>query len=126
MVGDETHFLHPSCFLPDIIRHAVWLYHRFTLSYRNVEDLPADRGLEVSKKSIRRWVLKFGSAIARNHRSVRRRLHDHLHLGGRVVSIGGQRMYMWRAVDSTQSSGVPRPTASAILAAPASKRSGDP
>ena len=90
MVGDETHFLHPSCFLPDIIRHAVWLYHRFTLSYRNVEDLPADRGLEVSKKSIRRWVLKFGSAIAKNLSSIRPRPDDHWQLDEIVVSTGGQ------------------------------------
>jgi putative transposase len=87
-------------FPPDIIRHAVWLYLRFTLSYRDVEDLLAERGLEVSNESIRRWVLKFGSAIARNLPSVRPRPHDHWHLDEMVVSIGGQRMYMWRAVDS--------------------------
>jgi putative transposase len=86
-------------FPPDVIRHAVWLYLRFTLSYRDVEDLLAERGLEVSNESIRRWVLKFGSAIARNLRSIRPRPHDHWHLDEMVVSIGGQRMYMWRAVD---------------------------
>ena len=58
---------------PDVIRHAVWLYLRFTLSYRDVEDLLAERGLEVSNESIRRWVLKFGPAIARNLRSIRPR-----------------------------------------------------
>jgi putative transposase len=47
-------------FPPDIIRHAVWLYLRFTLSFRDVEDLLAERGLEVSYETIRRWVLKFG------------------------------------------------------------------
>jgi putative transposase len=47
-------------FPPGIIRHAVWLYLRFTLSYRDVEDLLAERGLIVSNESIRRWVLKFG------------------------------------------------------------------
>ena len=87
-------------FPPDVIRHAVWLYLRFTLSYRDVEDLLAERGLEVSNELIRRWVLKFGSAIARNLRSIRPRPHDHWHLDEMVVSIGGQRMYMWRAVDS--------------------------
>ena len=87
-------------FPPDVIRHAVWLYLRFTLSYRDVEDLLAERGLEVSNKSIRRWVLKFGSAIARNLRSARPKPHDRWHLDEMVVSIGGQRMYMWRAVDS--------------------------
>ena len=87
-------------FPPDVIRHAVWLYLRFTLSYRDVEDLLAERGLEVSNESIRRWVLKFGSAIAKNLRSIRPRPHDQWHLDEMVVSIGGRRMYMWRAVDS--------------------------
>jgi transposase-like protein len=87
-------------FPPDVIRHAVRLYLRFTLSYRDVEDLLAERGLEVSNESIRRWVLKFGSAIARNLHSIRPRPHDQWHLDEMVVSIGGQRMYMWRAVDS--------------------------
>ena len=87
-------------FPPDVIQHAVWLYLRFTLSYRDVEDLLAERGLELSNESIRRWVLKFGSAIARNLRSARPKPHDRWHLDEMVVSIGGQRMYMWRAVDS--------------------------
>jgi putative transposase len=86
-------------FLPDVIRHAVWLNLRFTLSYRDVDDLLAERGLEVSNESIRRWVLKFGPAIARNLRSARPRPHDHWHLDEMLFSIGGQRMYMWRAVD---------------------------
>ena len=55
---------------------------------------------KVSDKSIRRWVLKFGSAIAKNLRNVRPRPHDEWHLDEMAVSIGGQRMYMWRAVDS--------------------------
>jgi len=63
-------------FPPDVIRHAVWLYLRFTLSYRDVEDLLAERGFDVSNESIRRWVLKFGPAIARNLRSIRPRPHD--------------------------------------------------
>jgi len=67
-------------FPSDVIRHAVWLYLRFTLSYRDVEDLLAERGLEVSNESIRRWVLKFGPAIARNLRSIRSRPHSQWHL----------------------------------------------
>jgi putative transposase len=55
-------------FLPDIIRHAVWLYARFTLSYRDVEDLLAERGLDISYETVRRWFLKFGEPIARNLR----------------------------------------------------------
>jgi DDE domain len=98
MLGSEMHLLRPSPLSAGVIRHAVWLYLRFTLSYRDVEVL-AEKGLEVSNESIRRWVLKFGSAIARNLRSIRPRPHNHWHLDEMVVSIGGQRMYMWRAVD---------------------------
>jgi hypothetical protein len=55
-------------FPSDVIQHAVWLYLRFPLSYRDVEDLLAERGLMVSNESISRWVLKFGPAIAKNLR----------------------------------------------------------
>ena len=55
-------------FPPVIIRHAVWLYVRFTLSYRGVEDLLAERGLDVCYETVRRWVLKFGPAFARELR----------------------------------------------------------
>jgi putative transposase len=53
-------------FPPLIIRHAVWLYVRFTLSYRDVEDLLAERGLDVSYETVRRWVLKFGPFLPAN------------------------------------------------------------
>src|ERR1700693_4256094 len=82
------------------IRHAVWLYLRFTLSYRDVEDLLAERGLEVSNETIRRWVLKFGPAFARSLRRGRPTPHDSWHLDEMVVWIGGRGMYMWRPVDS--------------------------
>ncbi len=52
-------------FPPVVIQHAVWLYLRFTLSYRDVEDLLAERGLDISYETVRRWVLKFGAAYAR-------------------------------------------------------------
>jgi putative transposase len=55
-------------FPPEIVRHAIWLYLRFTLSYRDVEELRAERGLDISYETVRRWVLKFGPAIARNLR----------------------------------------------------------
>jgi putative transposase len=87
-------------FPPDVIRHAVWLYLRFTLSYRDVEDLLAERGLEIRNETIRRWVLKFGPVVARNLRRVRPVPHSQWHLDEMVVSIAGRRMYMWRAVDS--------------------------
>ncbi len=58
-------------FPPDVIRHAVWLYLRFTLSYRDVEDLLAEHGLTVSNEAIRQGVLKFGPVIAKNLRAIR-------------------------------------------------------
>ena len=86
-------------FPPVIIQHAVWLYLRFTLSYRDVEDLLAERGLEVSYETVRRWVLKFGPAIARRLRQPRPRPSPRWHLDEMEVRIGGERMYLWQAVD---------------------------
>src|SRR6266404_9582815 len=63
-------------FPPSIIRHAVWLYLRFTLSYRDVEDPLAERGLDISYETVRRWVLKFGPLIARKLRQRRPRPSD--------------------------------------------------
>jgi len=83
-----------------IIRNAIWLYLRFTLSCRDVEELLAERGIDVSYETIRRWVLKFGSAFARNLGQLRPHPSDHWHLDEMVVSIQGRRMYLWRAVDS--------------------------
>ncbi len=87
-------------FPPDLIRHAVWLYMRFTLSYRDVENLLAERNLDISYETVRRWVLKFGPAIARNLRRARDRPDDRWHLDEMVVGLGGRHMYLWRAVDS--------------------------
>ena len=82
-----------------IIQHAIWLYLRFTLSYRDVEELLAERGFDLSYETIRRWVLKFGPAIARGLRQRRPRPGDRWHLDEMVVRIAGRRMYLWRAVD---------------------------
>ena len=87
-------------FPPDIIRHAVWIYLRFTLSYRDVEDPLAERGLMVSNESTPRWVLKFWPIIAKNLHAIRPKAHSRWHLDEMVVSIAGRQMYMWRAVDS--------------------------
>ncbi len=84
-------------FPPDLIRHAVWLYLRFTLSFRDVEDLLAERGIEVSYETVRRWVLKFGPTFARELR--RPRPSSRWHLDEMSVAIGGQRVWLWRAVD---------------------------
>src|SRR6267142_2022015 len=86
-------------FPPPVIQHAIWLYLRFTLSYRDVEELLAERGLEVSYETVRRWVLKFGSRIARRLRRSRPRPTDRWHLDEMVVRIAGRQMYLWRAVD---------------------------
>ena len=86
-------------FPPAIIRHTVWLYLRFTLSYRDVEDLLAERGLDVSYELVRRWVLKFGPLFARE---LRRRRHwptSRWHLDEMAVLIGGKQFWLWRAVD---------------------------
>jgi transposase-like protein len=71
---------------------------RFTLSYRDVEDLLAERGLDISYETVRSWVLKFGPLIARRLRRRRSRPSGQWHLGV-VVRIAGRQMYLWRAVD---------------------------
>jgi putative transposase len=86
-------------FPPTAIQHAVWLYLRFTLSYRDVEELLAERGLDVSYETIRRWVRKFGQAITCNLRRLRPRTSSRWHLDEMVVCIAGKQMYLWRAVD---------------------------
>ena len=86
-------------FPPVMIQHAVWLYLRFTLSYRDVEELLAERGLDISYETIRCWVLKFGPVIARRLRRQRPRPSDRWHLDEMVVRIAGERTYLWRAVD---------------------------
>jgi len=83
-----------------IIQHAVWLYFRFPLSYRDVEDMLAERGIDVSYESVRRWALKFGSAYAHRLRRLRPRPDCRWHLDEVFVSIRGKKMYLWRAVDS--------------------------
>src|ERR1700719_29784 len=83
---------------PEIIQHAMGLYLRFTLSYRDVEELLAARGLDIFYETVRSWVLKFGPVIARRLRRRRPRTSDR-HLDEMVVRIAGERMYLWRAVD---------------------------
>jgi putative transposase len=86
-------------FPPVIIQYAVWLYLRFTLSYRDVEELLAERGLDISYETVRCWVLKFGPVLARRLRRCRPRPSNRWHLDEMVVRIGGGQMYLWRAVD---------------------------
>src|SRR6266540_3406654 len=87
-------------FPPEIIQHAIWLYLRFTLSFRDVEELLAERDIDVSHETIRRWVAVFGPMIARRLRAMRPTPHTTWHLDEMFISIGGKRMYLWRAVDA--------------------------
>ena len=90
---------HGYRFPPEIISHAVWLYHRFCLSFRDVEDLLAERGVTVSYEAIRQWCQTFGFDYARRLRRRRGRLGDTWYLDELFVTIQGQRQYLWRAVD---------------------------
>jgi len=85
-------------FPAEIIQHAVWLYARFTLSFRDVEDLLAERGIDVSNETVRRWFLKFGQLIAGNLRRSRPRASARQHLDEMVIKIRGQKHWLWRAV----------------------------
>src|SRR5665213_2387879 len=86
-------------FPPDVIRYAVWLYFRFTLSVGDVEELLAQRRIEVSREAVRCWVIKIGPLIAANQRRHRCAPTGRWHLDKMVVRIRGRRMYLWRAVD---------------------------
>ena len=86
-------------FPPDVIRHAVWLYLRFTLSLRDVEEMLAERGLDLTYETVRRWVTKFGPLFARELRKRRPRPTGRWHLDEMVVKIAGKRHWLWRAVD---------------------------
>ena len=90
---------HGYRFPPDIISHAVWLYHRFCLSFRDVEDLLAQRGVTVTYETIRQWCQRFGPVYARRLRRRRGRMGDTWHLDEVFVTIQGRRQYLWRAVD---------------------------
>ena len=93
----SPHYRHR--FPADLISHAGWLYHVFSLSLRDVELLLAERGIIVSYESIRRWCLKFGSAVADNLRRRRPRPGDKWHLDEVFIRIQGKLRYLWRAVD---------------------------
>ena len=86
-------------FPPEIISHAVWLYHRFGLSFRDVEDLLAERGVSVTYESIRQWCLTFGLDYARRLRRRRGRMGNTWYLDELFVKIPGRQQYLWRAVD---------------------------
>src|SRR6185436_19366205 len=83
----------------EVIGHAVWLYHRFTLSLRDVEELMLARGVVVTYETIRSWCAKFGPDYAAQLRRRRPRPGDKWHFGEVFVKINGTTHYLWRAVD---------------------------
>ena len=87
-------------FPPEIIQQAIWLYVRFTLSFRDVEDLLAERGIMVSYETVRRWVNHFGPKIAADLRKRRPKPHTTWHLDEVYLKIDGRMVYLWRAVDA--------------------------
>ena len=87
-------------FPPEIIQQAIWLYLRFTLSFRDVEDLLAERGISVSYETVRRWVNHFGPKIAADLRRRRPKPHATWHLDEVYLKIDGRMVYLWRAVDA--------------------------
>ena len=86
-------------FPPDIISHAVWLYYRFNLSHRDIEDLLAERGIIVTRESIRLWCIKFGALYARRLKRKHRGYGDTFYIDEVFVRINGKQHYLWRAVD---------------------------
>jgi putative transposase len=86
-------------FPPEIIAHAVWLYFRFPLSLRLVEEMMLERGIVVPYETVRRWATKFGPEYARRLKRKRPSCHDIWHLDEVMITIGGQQHWLWRAVD---------------------------
>ena len=84
---------------PEIIAHCVWLYHRFPLSFREVEELMLTRGVVVSYETIRQWCAKFGQVYANRLRRRQARPGDKWHLDEVFIRINGTIYYLWRAVD---------------------------
>ena len=87
-------------FPPEVIHQAIWLYLRFTLSFRDVEDLLAERGISISYETVRRWVNHFGPIIAAQLRKRRPKPHATWHLDEVYLKIDGRMVYLWRAVDA--------------------------
>jgi putative transposase len=86
-------------FPPEIIQYAVWLYHRFSLSHRDIEDLLGQRGIEVSYEAIRLWCNKFDPQFARRLRRKHGGYGDALYIDEVFVKFQGEQHYLWRAVD---------------------------
>jgi len=90
---------HGYRFPAEVISHTVWLYHRFCLSLRDIEDLLAERGIEVSYESIRNWCNRFGPKYTHKIKERGGRLGDTWYLDEVFIKIHGEHVYLWRAVD---------------------------
>jgi putative transposase len=97
MSASNPHYRHR--FPAEIISHAVWLYHVFSLSLRDVELILAERGVPLSYETVRRWCEKFGQSFANGLRRRRPRPGDKWHLDEVFIRIRGELHYLWRAVD---------------------------
>jgi putative transposase len=86
-------------FPPDIISYAVWLYYRFNLSHRDIEDILAERGITVSYETIRLWCIKFGALYSKRLKRKHRGYGDTFFIDEVFVKINGKQHYLWRAVD---------------------------
>ena len=86
-------------FSPEIIQYAVWLYHRFNLSHRDVEDLMAQPGITVSYEAIRLWCNKFGHQFARKLRRDHQGYGDTFFIDEVFIKSQGKQRYLWGAVD---------------------------
>ena len=86
-------------FPPEIISYAVWLYYRFNLSHRDIEDRLAERGITISRVAIRLWCIKFGALYARRLKRKHRGFGDTFFIDEVFVKINGKHHYLWRAVD---------------------------
>ena len=98
-MGKQTTLYKRHRFPPEIIQYAVWLYHRFNLSQRDIQDLLAERGIIVSYESIRKWCNKFGPVYARRLKRRHQGFGDIFYLDEVFINIQGVQQYLWRAVD---------------------------
>ena len=98
-MNESTNIYKRHRFPPVIIQYAVWLYHRFNLSCRDIEDLMAERGIAVSYESIRLWCNKFGPLYSKRLKRKHQGFGDTFFIDEVFVNIKGRRHYLWRAVD---------------------------
>src|SRR6185312_9357309 len=99
LVGVEAPSYKGFRFPVEIISHCVWLYHRFPLSFREIEEMMLARGIVLSHETVRQWCAKFGQTYANGLRRRRPRPGDKWHLDEVFITINGKRQYLWRAVD---------------------------